>query len=163
MLPITHSLTNYARRTVTSGIAATLLVVCAAGTADASAVGYAKVSGFCFTAKDQQICLPTISLGHFIKGGGRTITRQEASVQDTLGADSTGLQWCNWRIDWRYADTSGRTYQVSRGATHPSCTWGGSIGRVDRSRRTLKHYGKACADFFVTGKRRATQCHYVTK
>ncbi|MEV5608419.1 hypothetical protein [Streptomyces sp. NPDC052225] len=163
MLRVAPPIINLSRQILVSGTAAVLILAAGAGIADASAVGYAKVAGFCFEAQGQQVCLPTISLGHFIKGGGRSITRQEASVQDTLGADSSGLKWCNWRIDWRYSDTNGRTYLTSRGPLHSSCTWGASIGRVDKTKRTLKHYGKACADFFVSGKRRATQCHYITK
>jgi hypothetical protein len=163
MLMLKCRVVNFGRAVVGCVVGAATVVALAASPADASAVGYAKVSGFCIPVKDHEVCLPTISLGHFIQGDDRRITRQEASVQDTVGADSTGLQWCNWRIDWRYGDTNGRTYLRSRGPMHNKCTFGASIGRVDRSKRTLKHYGKACADFVVNGTTRASQCHYITK
>jgi hypothetical protein len=150
-------------RTLVATSTAAVTMVTFASSASASAVGYAKVVGFCFSAKDQQICLPATTLGHFVQGSGRRVTREEASIQDTFGADSAGGNWCNWRIDWRYSDTEGRTYLVSRGSLHSRCTIHTSIGRVDTSRRTLKHYGKACADFYVSGTRRASQCHNITK
>ncbi|MCH0540466.1 hypothetical protein I3F58_12970 [Streptomyces sp. MUM 203J] len=102
-------------------------------------------------------------MGHFIQGAGKRITRQEASIQDSVGLDSAGRSWCNWRIDWRYSDTDGRTYQVSRGAIHHGCDGWNAIGRIDKAKRTLKHYGKACADFYVNGSKHASQCHYITK
>ncbi|MFD3453747.1 hypothetical protein ACFWVC_16385 [Streptomyces sp. NPDC058691] len=109
--------------------------------ASATAVGYAKVVGFCFDAQGTQLCLPATTLGHFVQGSGRHIDRQEASVQDAFGIDSAGGAWCNWRIDYRYSDLNGRTYLVSRGQTHTRCTAHSSIGRVDRTHHTLKHYG----------------------
>ena len=159
----TYRAANYARRAAVSGLVASLLIAASAGTADASAVGYAKVSGFCFEAQGHEVCLPTITLGHFIKGDGRAVSRQEASVQDAVGADTTVLKSCNWRFDWRYSDTNGRTYLISKGTQHNSCAFGGSIGRIDKTKRTLKHYGKACVDFVINGKRRASQCHFITK
>ncbi|MFC8916223.1 hypothetical protein ACGF5F_12590 [Streptomyces sp. NPDC047821] len=144
-------------------LAAAGMVATTAEPAAASAVGYAKVSGFCYTVQGQDLCIPWTTLGHFVQGSGKRITRQEASIQDTAGLDSAGAAWCNWRIDWRYVNTNGRTYQVSRGATHHGCDGWHSIGRVDKKKRTLKHYGKACADFHVNGSKRATQCHYITK
>ncbi|MER5882805.1 hypothetical protein ABT160_03155 [Streptomyces sp. NPDC001941] len=144
-------------------LAAVALVATAAGPAAASAVGYAKVVGFCQDFRGTTLCAPVTTLGHFVQGRGRTITRQEASVQDIAGGDSAGGRWCHWRIDWRYTDIEGRTYRVSKGPVHRRCDWLGSIGRVDRTKRTLKHYGKACADFHVAGERRASQCHYITK
>jgi hypothetical protein len=144
-----------------STVAAT--AVAFASPASATAVGYAKVVGFCFSAKDQQICLPATTLGHFVQGSGRRITREEASVQDSFGLDSAGGSWCNWHIDWRYSDTNGRTYLASRGPLNSKCTLHTSIGRVDTTRRTLKHYGKACADFYVSGTKRASQCHNITE
>ncbi|WP_405724834.1 hypothetical protein OG607_19785 [Streptomyces sp. NBC_01537] len=138
-----------------------LTLAAAASPASASAVGYGKVAGYCFEAKGTQICLPSTTIGHFIKGSGRTITREEASIQDTLGADTAGGRWCNWRIDWRYSDTDGHTYLTSQGRVNHKCADVSSMGRIDTTRRTLKHYGKACADFYAGGARRGTQCHNI--
>ncbi|MEV3992811.1 hypothetical protein AB0J57_28280 [Streptomyces sp. NPDC049837] len=143
--------------------AAAGLVATVAEPAAASAVGYAKVVGFCHDFRGAEVCAPVTTLGHFIQGKGKKITRQEASVQDVAGGDTAGGKWCNWRIDWRYSDSNGRVYKISKGRTHNRCDWLGSIGRVDKTKRTLKHYGKACADFHVGGKKRASQCHYITK
>lgn len=40
---------------------------------------------------------------------------------------------------------------------------GDSVGRVDKEKRTLKHYGKACADFSVNGSKHAPHRPYMTK
>ncbi|MCS0634646.1 hypothetical protein NX801_03025 [Streptomyces sp. LP05-1] len=154
---------NRVVKCVQTVLAAGGLIAMTAEPAAASAVGYAKVVGVCYEFRGQNVCAPVTTLGHYIQGSGKRITRQEASVQDVAGGDTAGGKWCNWRIDWRYVDSNGRAYQVSRGKAHYRCDWLGSIGRVDKTRRTLKHYGKACADFHAGGKKRASQCHYITK
>ncbi|MFF4274935.1 hypothetical protein [Streptomyces sp. NPDC001536] len=79
---------------------------------------------------------------------------------DCMGLAATFSKFCNWRIDFTYADTGNRTYRTARGKTHNEC-------RRDPLRRnsaqTLPKYGKACARFYVNGKLRATQCHFITK
>ncbi|MQY15787.1 hypothetical protein SRB5_59780 [Streptomyces sp. RB5] len=150
-------------RGMTAGCAAVVMALTFASPADASAVGYAKVDKFCYEAGGHNLCLPTTTLGHFIRGSGRTITREEASVQDTFGGDTAGGKWCNWRIDWRYADTAGRTYRIVKGPMHHSCGGLTSIGRVDKRKKTLKHYGKACAAFYAGNQVRAVQCHNIVK
>ncbi|SFD62318.1 hypothetical protein [Streptomyces aidingensis] len=150
-------------RSLLTAAAACALVIGTTTSAEASAVGYEKVSGFCFTMSGQTVCAPTATLGHYIKGDGRKIERQEASIQDVFGADTAGREWCNWRFDWRYADTNGKTYLIRKGKTHNGCSFWSSIGRVDNTTHTLKHYGKACAAFYASGKERAVQCHNITK
>ncbi len=144
-------------------LAAAGLVATTTGPAAASAVGYAKVVGFCHAVRGAEMCVPLTTLGHFVQGKDKRVTRQEASIQDVFGADSAGGRWCNWRFDWRYSDTDGRTYLVSRGRTHHGCQTLSSIGRIDKTKRTLKHYGKACVDFYAGGAKRATQCHNIIK
>ncbi len=158
-----NAVTRYVSQVALATSTAVATVISFSTPSSASAVGFAKVVGFCLDAKGQAVCLPTTTLGHFVRGSGRNVNRQEASVQDSFGMDSAGGNWCNWRIDWRYSDTNGRTYLISRGETHRKCTLHSSIGRVDTTHHTLKHYGKACADFFVAGTRRASQCHFITE
>ncbi len=98
-------------------------------------------------------------LTHSIEGSGRRITSQLAGV-DCVGIAATFSRFCNWRIDFAYADTDNRTYKTSRGVMHPECK-GDPLRRVKP--QTLPKYGKACAKFFVNGKLRAVQCHYITK
>ncbi|MFK0168204.1 hypothetical protein ACIQU5_05330 [Streptomyces sp. NPDC090306] len=75
-----------------------------------------------------------------------------------VGALNSGF--CNWRIDFTYADTGNRTYRVARGTTHREC-------RIDPMRNNspsrLRYFGKACARLYVTDKRLAGQCHNITK
>jgi hypothetical protein len=142
-----------------SAAGATLMT--AVSPASASALGYGKVGSFCYEVKGIQLCAPGATIGHLIQVQGRTITREEASVQDILGGDTAGGKWCNWRIDWSYADTDNRTYQVSKGPTENSCTFITSVGRIDKAKRTLKHYGKACAVFYASGVKRGSQCHNI--
>lgn len=152
----------WTRLTISLGAAGVTLAA-AVSPAVASAVGYGKVGSFCYEVRGVQLCAPAATIGHVVQGQGRVITREEASVQDVLGGDTGGGKWCNWRIDWRYVDTDGRVYQVSKGPTHNDCTWLTSVGRVDRTKRTLKHYGKACAAFFAGGRQRGAQCHNVVE
>ncbi|MFI2302808.1 hypothetical protein ACH5AL_28770 [Actinacidiphila glaucinigra] len=161
--PARRAFGGRARQWVALTSTAVTALVAAASPASATAVGYGKVGSFCFDVKGVQLCAPGATIGHVIKGNGLSITREEASVQDIFGADSAGGKWCNWRIDWRYSDTDGKTYLIRRGPMHQSCTFMKSVGRVDDSRRTLKHYGKACADFFASGQKRGTQCHNIVK
>jgi hypothetical protein len=149
-------------RTAVTVFAAGVMLVGSTTSAQASAIGYAKVKGFCMDRDGREICIPTVTLGHYIKGKGRKIERQEASVQDVIGAETGGGRYCNWRIDFRYSDTDGKTYLIRKGKTHTTCQWS-DIGRVDDTRHTLKHYGKACAALVVGGKDAAVQCHNIIK
>ncbi|GHA20426.1 hypothetical protein GCM10010345_26760 [Streptomyces canarius] len=95
---------------------------------------------------------------HIIRGSGRKITYQNAGVDCAfVAALSSGF--CNWRIDFTYADTNNRTYRTSRGKTHSEC-------KIDPMRnnapQTLPRYGRACA-LYVNGVRRVSQCHHITK
>ncbi|MFM9368171.1 hypothetical protein [Streptomyces sp. Da 82-17] len=106
-----------------------------------------------FTVKIPNGCFLT----HTIKGSKRKITNQFA------GVDCAGLaalpKFYNWRIDFAYADTNGKTYKTSRGKTH---TTGDHNPLRHNAPQTLPKYGKACAKFYTNGKLRATQCHYIT-
>ncbi|WP_369388853.1 hypothetical protein AB5J72_15610 [Streptomyces sp. CG1] len=89
---------------------------------------------------------------HIIRGDGRRITYQNAGVDCAfVAALSSGF--CNWRIDFSYADTDNRTYRTSRGRTHTEC-------KIDPMRnnspQTLPRYGKACAHLYVNGVRRVS-------
>ncbi|WP_254876310.1 hypothetical protein [Streptomyces sp. CAI-85] len=85
---------------------------------------------------------------HIIRGSGKEITYENAGADCAcVGALSSGF--CNWRIDFTYANTE-----------HPEC-------KIDPMRnnspQTLPRYGKACAHFYVNGVRRVSQCHHITK
>ncbi|MEU9184856.1 hypothetical protein AB0D14_09855 [Streptomyces sp. NPDC048484] len=96
---------------------------------------------------------------HIIRGGGKKITYQNACV-DCAFVAALGSGFCNWRIDFTYANTNNKTYRTSRGRTHPEC-------KIDPMRnnspQTLPRYGKACAHLHVNGVRRVSQCHHITK
>lgn len=75
-----------------------------------------------------------------------------------IGALNAGF--CNWRIDFTYADTDNKTYRTSTGKTHTEC----EIHPMrDNTPQTLPRYGKACAHISVSGVRRVSQCHHITK
>jgi len=100
-------------------------------------------------------CLST----HVVRGGGKSVAHQNAGVDCAfVGALSSGF--CNWRIDFSYADTDNKTWRTSRGRTHPE-------GKIDPMRnnspRTLPRCGKACAHLYVNGVRRVSRCHHITK
>ncbi|MFC8917146.1 hypothetical protein ACFT5C_15385 [Streptomyces sp. NPDC057116] len=151
---------KYVVRLTTAFAAAGVLVLTHATSAHASAVGTAPVRTFEYSVGGATMKVPTgCMFTHAIRGSGRKITYQNAGVDcGFVAALSTGF--CNWRIDFTYADTNNRTYRTSRGRTHSEC-------RIDpmRSNRpqTLPRYGKACARLHVNGVRRVSQCHHITK
>lgn len=74
------------------------------------AVGWGDINAFNYTWGGIEISLPRgCQLGHRIKGSGKRISYQAAAVQGG-GLCAVKPQFCNWRIDFSYADTDGRTY-----------------------------------------------------
>ncbi|SMF62956.1 hypothetical protein SAMN02745830_04861 [Streptomyces sp. Amel2xC10] len=82
---------------------------------------------------------------HVIRGSGKEITYENAGVDCAyVGALSSGF--CNWRIDFTYANTENKIDPMR-----------------NNSPQTLPRYGKACAHLYVNGVRRVSQCHHITK
>ncbi|MEW2410606.1 hypothetical protein [Streptomyces griseoviridis] len=96
---------------------------------------------------------------HVIRGQGRKISYQNAGVDCGFVA-ALGSGFCNWRIDFTYKDTNNRTYRASRGRTHPECK---KDPMRSNAPQRLAHFGKACTHLLVSGVRRASQCHHITK
>ncbi|MFA3874736.1 hypothetical protein ABS735_13740 [Streptomyces sp. MMCC 100] len=157
------SVRKFVRGMVTAGTAAVAgvaLVFGASGPVHASATGSTALGTFDYDLRGAGIRVPVgCFLTHTIEGSGKRITSQFAGV-DCAGLAATFSKFCNWRIDFSYADTDNRTYRTSRGATHTECK-GNPMRHV--APQTLPTYGKACAKFHVNGKLRAVQCHYITK
>ncbi|MBX7469106.1 hypothetical protein ACWC9H_12355 [Streptomyces sp. NPDC001251] len=153
------SLRFQARTIATLATAAALSLLCPSP-AYATAIGTTPVATFDYQVGGVTMKVPTgCMFTHIIRGGGRSITYQNAGVDcGFVGALHSGF--CNWRIDFNYADTNNRTYRTSRGRTHNEC-------KIDPMRNNspqkLPRYGKACASLHVNGVRRATQCHHITK
>ncbi|MGC5568290.1 hypothetical protein ACPYPG_36365 [Streptomyces sp. FR-108] len=140
--------------------AACALVLTSPTAAQAGAIGSTPVRTFEYSVGGMTMKVPTGCLfTHIIRGGGRKITYQNAGV-DCAFVAALGSGFCNWRIDFTYADTNNKTYRTSRGRTHPEC-------KIDPMRnnspQALSRYGKACAHLYVTGVRRVRQCHHITK
>jgi len=157
------TLRNATRRLVTAGGAVALIAAVtlgAGGPARASATGSTPIGTFDYDLRGAGVKVPVgCFLTHSIDGSGRRIKSQLAGV-DCMGLAATFSKFCNWRIDFAFADTDNRTYRTSRGATHLECR-GNPLRRA--SAQTLPKYGKACAKFYVNGKLRAVQCHFITK
>ncbi|RII13342.1 hypothetical protein DSC45_23620 [Streptomyces sp. YIM 130001] len=112
-----------------------------------SATGSTVIGSFNYTWNGVSVKIPTgCFFTHTVKGKGKKITNQFA------GADCAGVgaftKFCNWRIDFAYAGTNGKTYKTSKGATHNSCKTAGTNLRHNAP-QTLKKYGKACARLYV--------------
>ncbi|KOV95154.1 hypothetical protein [Streptomyces sp. NRRL B-3648] len=144
-----------------AGVAATAaFTLTAPTTAHATAVGSTPVRTFEYSVGGMTMKVPTgCMFTHIIRGSGRKITYQNAGVDCAfVAALSSGF--CNWRIDFTYADTDNRTYRTSRGRTHSEC-------KIDPMRnnspQTLPRYGRACARLYVNGVQRVSQCHHITK
>ncbi|MFE9318940.1 hypothetical protein ACFYNV_28250 [Streptomyces albidoflavus] len=151
---------QYVSRFITAMAVAGTLVLTSSSQALAGAAGSAAVQTFEYSVGGATMKVPTgCMFSHIIRGKGKKITYQNAGVDCAfVGALSSGF--CNWRIDFTYADTDNRTYRTSRGATHAQC-------KIDPMRnnspQTLPRYGKACAHPHVNGVRRVSQCHHITK
>ncbi|MEV8595212.1 hypothetical protein [Streptomyces sp. NPDC052012] len=151
---------SYVARLTTALAAAGTLISTVPSAAHASAVGSAPIRTFEYSVGGATMKVPTgCMFTHIIRGSGRKISYQNAGVDcGFVGALNSGF--CNWRIDFAYADTNNRSYRISRGKTHREC-------KIDPMRsnspQTLPRYGKACAHLHVNGVRRVTQCHHITK
>ncbi|MFB8772855.1 hypothetical protein [Streptomyces broussonetiae] len=150
---------HFARLTATAVAAGALLLGTPSG-AHATAIGSTPVRTFEYSVGGMTMKIPTgCMFTHVIRGSGKRITYQNAGV-DCAFVAALGSGFCNWRIDFTYADTSNRTYRTSRGKTHSEC-------KIDPMRNNspqrLPRYGKACAHLHVNGVRRVSQCHHVTK
>ncbi|MBG0855175.1 hypothetical protein I2W78_25845 [Streptomyces spinoverrucosus] len=148
------------RRLVTALAAAGAVILGTPASAHAGAIGSTPVRTFEYSVGGMTVKVPTgCMLTHIIRGNGRKITYQNAGVGCAFVA-ALGTGFCNWRIDFTYADTNNRTYRTSRGRTHAEC-------KIDPMRtnppQTLPRYGKACARLYVNGVRRVSQCHHITK
>ncbi|MER6619271.1 hypothetical protein [Streptomyces sp. NPDC000931] len=132
----------------------------AAAPAHAGATGSSAIDSFTYEVRGATVKIPVgCFLTHTVRGSGKRITDQFAGA-DCVGVAATFSQFCNWRIDFAYADTNNKTYKTSRGATHAECE-GAPLRNA--APQTLPAYGKTCAKLYVSGKLRAVQCHYVTK
>ncbi|MFE0671923.1 hypothetical protein [Streptomyces sp. NPDC058867] len=152
--------TQYATRLATALTAAAALLLASPTAAHAGAIGTTPVHTFQYSVGGATMRIPTgCVFTHVIRGSGKRITYQNAGVDCAfVAALSSGF--CNWRIDFTYVNTNNRTYRASRGKTHSEC-------KIDPMRtnhpQTLPRYGKACAHLYVTGVRRVSQCHHITK
>lgn len=151
---------KYVGRLVAVAAAAGALALGGPQVAYAGAMGSTPVQTFEYSVGGATLKIPTgCFLTHVIRGEGRKITYQNAGVDCGFVA-ALGSGFCNWRIDFTYADTDNRTYKTSRGRTHPECK---KDPMRNNAPRTLAHYGKACTHLLVSGVRRASQCHHITK
>ncbi|WP_237518604.1 hypothetical protein [Streptomyces sp. SID5910] len=151
---------SHLARLTASLVAAGGLIITIPSGASATAVGSTPIRTFDYSIGGVSMKVPTgCMFTHAVRGSGRKITYQNAGVDCAfVGALSSGF--CNWRIDFTYADTNNKTYRTSRGATHQEC-------KIDPMRNNspqrLPRYGKTCAHLYVNSVRRAAQCHHVTK
>ncbi|MFJ4003037.1 hypothetical protein ACIPWL_06190 [Streptomyces sp. NPDC090023] len=149
-----------ARRAVGALALAATTALGTAGTAQANAVGTTTIGSFAYELHGVGVQVPVgCFLTHRIEGSGRRVTDEFAGV-DCVGIAATFSRFCNWRIDFTYADTDNRTYRTSRGATHNNCS-GDPLRHA--APQVLPRYGKACARFYVNGRQRASQCHSIVK
>ncbi|MDJ0385854.1 hypothetical protein [Streptomyces sp. G-G2] len=147
-------------RVITALVGAATFAVLSPAEAYAGAIGSTPVATFNYQVGGVTMKIPTgCMFTHIIRGTGKKITYQNAGVDcGFVGALNAGF--CNWRIDFTYADTDNKIYRTSRGTTHTEC----KINPMrDNAPQTLPRYGKACAHISVNGVRRGSQCHHITK
>lgn len=96
--------------------------------------------------------IPGGFLCHRLFGSGHNISYQDARFS------AHSLSFCNWRIDFRYFDTSGYNWYSDVGPTNYNCSLTGS-----RERGTgWARYGLACAYLYARGGYVTRQCHNIT-
>ncbi|MCK8678446.1 hypothetical protein [Streptomyces lichenis] len=128
-----------------------------------SAYGSSPIETFQYQVGGLTISIPTgCALTHGISDDGRRITNQIAGV-DCLGPSALLAKFCNTRLEFHYANTAGKTYRIVRGPLNTTCRTGTVNTYKIGMDHTLPHYGKACAQMFVNGKRRAVTCHFITQ
>ena len=101
--------------------------------------------------------LPYGYLCHLMESRGKEISVQRAAY--TSNASIFGPlvgNICNWRIDFVYYDKDAKEYMRDKGETVNNCK---GASRVIEKSKTLPQYGTTCAELFVDGKVRFTQCH----
>jgi hypothetical protein len=140
-------------RFATALTAAGAIVLAGSPVAHAGAIGSTPVQTFSYSVGGMTMKIPTgCMFTHIIRGSGKKITYQNAGV-DCAFVAALNSGFCNWRIDFTYADTNNRTYRTSRGRTHSKC-------QIDPMRNNspqkLPRYGKACARLYVNGVQRAS-------
>ncbi|MGQ5638218.1 MULTISPECIES: hypothetical protein [unclassified Streptomyces] len=99
------------KRIVTALAASCALVLTTPAGAEATSIGTAPVHTFEYSVGGVTVKVPTgCMFTHVIRGSGRRITYQNAGVDCAfVAALSSGF--CNWRIDFTYADTDNRVYR----------------------------------------------------
>ncbi len=129
--------------------------------AHASAFGCDYNRGFGFTFQGVKVKAPKGFLCHSITGSKKHIKHQTARY----GANPSGYgaltgKVCNWRIDFLYSDTRGKTYKIDKGPTRNYCSY--TASRSVSADKHLPCYGKSCARLVMNGKTIETQCHNIT-
>lgn len=130
----------------------------------ASAIGSAAIGQFKYTFGGVTIDVPSgCFLTHVMKGKGRNIKDQYAGV-DCFGlAALHNSRFCNYRFDF-VLRKDGKNYKRFTGKTHDtSCKTQLRTYTNPKVPYVAKHPGQGCAIFYVNGKKRAEQCHGITK
>lgn len=109
-----------------------------------------------------EIKLPYGYLCHLIHTNGKEISEQKAAYTSKVGIYSPLVaNICNWRIDFVYYDTKGKEYMRDKGSTESDCKKG--VSRKVADIRKLSHYGTTCAELYIDGHARMTQCHTINE
>lgn len=129
-----------------------------AGATIQSAVGAAFFGAACFNG----VCWPGGQLGHIIRGSGYRVTYQEGYFTDLVGAETSGIRLCNWRIDFREYDRNNKVVSEKPGTVNKGCTILAN-GRKNTVARTLpSSTQQSCAELYTGGNRIARQCHWIS-
>ena len=128
-----------------------------------SAFGSTPIGGFNYSFKGITISVPTgCFLSHNIEGSGLNVKSANGGV-DCIGIAGTMTSlFCNWEIKWRYKDTTGTQYRLKSTGLYSNCMNQSGVKKEPNTPFTAKP-GTACAEFWVNGVRRASQCHSITK
>jgi hypothetical protein len=145
-------------------LAACAAVLALAAPSNASATGFQSLGAISYSNGGITVQIPSgCLLGHSIRGDGRTITAQWASVTCAPPASSWLLfhkAFCNPRIDFVFFDGDNREYYRQRGVTRYAC-YGAELPTWEGSPRVAGKYGKTCAQLYLNGAYENRQCHYI--
>ena len=127
-----------------------------------SAIGTSPLGTFSYSIGGTSITVPTgCFVTHKVEGKGARVDGQFA------GVDCAGLMairpnlFCNTRFDFVYRDEHGNEYRRYKSPTDYSCK--SQLGLVHNEDAPFTaRYGSTCAEFYVNGSMRGSQCHSIT-
>lgn len=146
--------------------AAMAMVFAPQASAQAFGFGTSPVGTFSYSYQGISIQVPIgCWLSVSAHGAGRKITNIVAGVECIGPAAIIPGLLCNTKAQFRYTDSSGKTYLSGWSKSNPRCLQAQADFRppASISPKTASKCGQLCVDAYVNSAKRATTCVQITK